>query len=208
MNHMYFLLFAFGVLVLAHLVIDPAFARSDLDKCHIFEISTECDLSGFAHLIIGDMIIGGVLGIVFFIFTERNNRTVKSMIQSNNDMANHRRDFAVKNLKNTINVLLFTSGLIKKITQIYGIANYPTPKSELRDKVDLLSDRFDRLLQSARNGLIYSSDILDPRIIYAVEEACIFLNQITVQVSLNEMHRGGQNDLIISPPITKKLRNY
>jgi len=176
MKTRYFFLSLIGVLVLSTLILDQAFAATDLSKCGFFDLSHQCDLSGIAHLFLGDLIIGGIFGFVFFLFTERNNRAIQSIVRRDFDQANNRKDFAVKNLKGTINLLIFTMGIMKKLTTLYNMPEYVTPKAKLEKKIQIHSTRLENFLNAARNGLFYSSDVLEPDIIYKIEETCLFLS--------------------------------
>jgi len=180
MKTRYFFLSLIGVLFLSTLILDQAFAATDLSQCGFFDVNHQCDLSGLAHLLIGDLIVGGMFGFVFFLFTERNNRAIQAIVKRDFDQANNRKDFAVKNLKGTINLLIFTMGLMKKLTTLYNMPHYVTPKDNLEKKILMNSHRFENFLNAVRHGLFYSSDVLEPDIIYKTEEICLFLSFIQV----------------------------
>lgn len=175
-----FIIFSIGVLTISTLVFSEVYGQSDFEDCGMFEISDVCDASGIANLLIGDILIGGILGFVFAVFSDRNYKAINSMVKRDFDLSNRRKDFAVRNLKSSIHILIFTIGVTKKLTTLYNIPNYVTPKEVLKEKINFHYSRFWLFLDSTRNGLYYSSDVLEPDIMYKIEHTCIFLNQLHV----------------------------
>ena len=168
-----------GILLLTSFTFQDAVAAEERpERCGFFEISDHCDISGILHLIIGDMIIGSMLGGAFYLFTERNNKNLKKIIKEDLDMNNLRRDYAVRNMKNSINTLIFISGHVQKLTKLYNKEGYNS-KDMTKLKIAAEEERLQRFLQSARNGLIYSSDVFDPTIMYEIEGLCTFMGQMS-----------------------------
>lgn len=175
-----FLLTSVAILIISTLVFNEVYAQSDFENCGIFEISDVCDASTIFALVVGDIFIGGILGLLFAYFSDRNYRAIKQMVERDFLLSNRRKDFAVRNLKSSIHILIFTIGITKKLTTLYNLPNYVTPKEVLRDKINYHYSRFIIFLDSTRNGLFYSADVLEPEIMYKIEHACIFLNQLHV----------------------------
>ena len=69
------------------LVIFLGFASTDfafgevLEGCGLWDISTECDLSGWVNILIGVFAFGIFLGVLLFYFAEKNGKLVKSIIK-------------------------------------------------------------------------------------------------------------------------------
>ena len=54
-------------------LISIAYAAGKTPGCGMFEIREGCELAGWMHLILGDMVIGALLAIFLHILAHRNN---------------------------------------------------------------------------------------------------------------------------------------
>ncbi|QDI88258.1 hypothetical protein Nisw_01280 [Candidatus Nitrosopumilus sp. SW] len=204
-----FVIILFSTMILASLTINYAEARADLERCGFFEVNENCDLSGLYHLILGDVIIGGILGAVFFVLTERNNRAIQKIIASEKSWSDARRDFAVRNMKDALNTIMFISGRIKKLTEIYNKKGVTDPKEEIKEKIKDEEAVLQRFLQTARNGLIYSSDVFDPVVMYQIEGMCTFISQMSTVHEGEKILFPKYNDAILKIKILyKQLQTY
>jgi len=159
--------------------------------CEFFDLSPECDLSGWFHLLLGDIIIGSIVGgLLAFLFHRLAHRTQKKLetiIESQENMRLRRKDYAAQHLKNLFNTLLFTIGVINKSTSNFNQAlASETRKDErayLREKMlsELRSDevQMGRVLQLIRNTIIASNDILEPDIIDQIDGVCTFIGELS-----------------------------
>jgi len=161
--------------------------------CEFFDLSPECDLSGWFHLLLGDIIIGSIVGgLLAFLFHRLAHRTQKKLetiIESQENMRLRRKDYAAQHLKNLFNTLLFTIGVINKSTSNFNLAlASETRKDErqyLREKMlsELRSDevQMGRVLQLIRNTLIASNDILEPGVIDQIDGVCTFIGELSAR---------------------------
>jgi len=170
--------------------VDSAFAAAT-PGCGFFDLSPECDLSGWLHLLIGDIIIGsivgGILALLFHRLASRAQKKLEMIIESEENMRTRRKDYAAQHLKNLFNTLLFTIGVINKSTSNFNLAlASETRKDErnyLREKMlsELRSDevQMGRVLQLIRNTIIASNDILEPDIIDQIDGVCTFIGELS-----------------------------
>ncbi len=159
--------------------------------CEFFDLSPECDLSGWFHLLLGDIIIGSIVGgLLAFLFHRLAHRTQKKLetiIESQENMRLRRKDYAAQHLKNLFNTLLFTIGVINKSTSNFNLALASETRRDeriyLREKMlsELRSDevQMGRVLQLIRNTLIASNDILEPDIIDQIDGVCTFIGELS-----------------------------
>ena len=170
--------------------IHSAFAATT-PGCEFFDLSPKCDLSGWLHLLIGDIVIGSVIGgLLAFLFHRLAHRTQKKLetiIESQESMRLRRKDYAAQHLKNLFNTLLFTIGVINKSTSNFNLAlASETRKDEriyLREKMlsEIRSNevQMGRVLQLIRNTIIASNDILEPDIIDQIDGVCTFIGELS-----------------------------
>jgi len=75
--------------------------------CGFFELSQECDLSGWMKLFLGDIGIGVLLGLLLHFFSrrsnikiEKNSEQLEKIIKSQEIQRLRRKDYSVQHLKN------------------------------------------------------------------------------------------------------------
>jgi len=159
--------------------------------CGFFDLAPECDLSGWLHLLMGDIIIGSVVGgllaLLFHRLSHRTQKKLETIIESQETMRLRRKDYAAQHLKNLFNTLLFTIGVINKSTSNFNLALASETRRDerqyLREKMlaELRSDevQMGRVLQLIRNTIIASNDILEPDIIDQIDGVCTFIGELS-----------------------------
>ncbi len=183
-------LLVFAVFFSSIFLVHSAFAAAT-PGCGFFDLAPECDLSGWLHLLIGDIIIGsavgGLLALLFHRLASRAQKKLEIIIESEEKMRTRRKDYAAQHLKNLFNTLLFTIGVTNKSTSNFNLAlASETRKDEriyLREKMlsELRSDevQMGRVLQLIRNTIIASNDILEPDIIDQIDGVCTFIGELS-----------------------------
>jgi len=183
-------LLVFAVFFSSIFFVNSAFAAAT-PGCGFFDLAPECDLSGWLHLLLGDIIIGsivgGLLALLFHRLAKRAQKKLELIIESEENMRTRRKDYAAQHLKNLFNTLLFTIGVINKATSNFNLAlALETHKDErvyLREKMlsELRSDevQMGRVLQLIRNTIIASNDILEPDVIDQIDGVCTFIGELS-----------------------------
>ncbi len=168
----------------------PAFAAVS-PGCEFFDLSPECDLSGWLHLLMGDIVIGSVIGgLLAFLFHRLAHRTqIKLAIitESQEVMRIRRKDYSVQHIKNLFNTLLFIVGIIKKsnTTFNHALASETGKEERLYIRGNLLSElraeeaQMGRVIQLIRNTLISSNDILEPDLVDQIDGTCTFIGELS-----------------------------
>ena len=168
----------------------PAFAAVS-PGCGFFDVGPECDLSGWLHLLIGDIVIGSVIGgLLAFLFHRLAHRTqnkLKIITESQEFMRIRRKDYSVQHIKNLFNTLLFTVGIIKKsnTTFNHALASETRKEERLYIRGNLLSElraeeaQMGRVIQLIRNTLISSNDILEPDLVDQIDGTCTFIGELS-----------------------------
>ncbi len=185
-----FSMLVFAVFFSSIFFVNSAFAATT-PGCEFFDLSPECDLSGWFHLLLGDIIIGSVVGgllaLLFHRLSHRTQKKLETIIESQEKMRLRRKDYAAQHLKNLFNTLLFTIGVINKSTSNFNLALASETRRDerqyLREKMlaELRSDevQMGRVLQLIRNTIIASNDILEPDIIDQIDGVCTFIGELS-----------------------------
>jgi len=176
----------FAALFSSVFFIHTAFAAAT-PGCGFFELSPECDLSGWFHLLIGDMVIGSLLAILFYGISRRTQSKLEIIIQSQEVMRLQRKDYTVQHLKNLFNTLLFTIGIINKSTSTFNraLASETRKEERLYIRGKLLSElraeeaQMARVIQLIRNTLISSNDVLEIDLSDQIDGVCTFIGELS-----------------------------
>jgi len=189
-NLQLFSILVFAVFFSSIFFVHSAFAAVT-PGCGFFDLSPECDLSGWFHLLLGDIIIGsivgGILALLFHRLAHRTQKKLETIIESQENMRLRRKDYAAQHLKNLFNTLLFTIGVINKSTFNFNLALASETRRDerqyLREKMlsELRSDevQMGRVLQLIRNTIIASNDILEPDVIDQIDGVCTFIGELS-----------------------------
>ncbi len=175
----------FSIFVASTFFIHTAFAQVS-EGCGYWDVRLECDLSGWMKLFLGDVGVGAMLAIFLHVLAHRSNvkldanaREIQKILDTQEAVRKTRRDYAVQNLKNHLTTLLFVIGIINRLTINYNSAT--DLKSVLYTKIKDEEERMARILQNARNTIVYSSDILDPALVSQLDGVCTFVSQSSIK---------------------------
>lgn len=80
-----------------------AFAAGTTPGCAIFDVSPECDLSGWMHLLLGDALTGGLLGVLFHYLSHKTNSKINHIINESERLRKKRKNYSIQQLKISFN---------------------------------------------------------------------------------------------------------
>ena len=177
-------LLLFSLFVSSTFLIHSAFGAVS-EGCGLFDVKLECDLSGWMKLFLGDVAVGAALALFLHILAHRtslkleaNGAEIQKILNAQEAVRKARRDYAVQNLKNHLTTLLFVLGIINRLTINYNSAT--DQKSLVYTKIRGEEERMARILQNARNTIVYSSDTFDPTLVNQLDGVCTFIGQASV----------------------------
>jgi len=192
--------------------IHSAFAAVS-EGCGLWDVRPDCDLSGWMKLFLGDVGVGAMLALFLHVLAHRNNvkldangREIQKILDTQEAVRKTRRDYAVQNLKNHLTTLNFVIGIINRLAINYNSAT--DQKSVLYTKIKGEEERMSRILQNARNTIVYSSDTLDPILVNQLDGVCTFIGQASVKETdgLLELEKQEKSRKKIDE-VTKKLQS-
>jgi hypothetical protein len=186
----------FLIFLIATLPTQMAFAAVT-EGCGLFDVNLECDLSGWMKLFLGDIAIAATLAIFLHFLAHRTQSKLEMIIETEENLRNRRKDYAVMQLKSLFNSILYTLGSVNKQI-IHFNTEYRTQTNEdkkiwlrgiLLSEIRAEEAKMGRILLSARNTLIASNDVLNPEINQQISGIITFL----VEISKDE-HEDGTLD--------------
>jgi len=162
------------------------------EGCGLWDVNPECDLSGWMKLLMGDIGVGAVLAMFLHFLSHRttlkleqnglelkkNGENIQKIIEAQETTKKARRDYAVQNLKNHLTTLLFVIGIVNRLTMNYNKTT--EQKSVIYSKIKGEEERMSRIIQNARNTIVYSSDTLDPTLVNQLDGVCTFVGQLGI----------------------------
>lgn len=178
--------------------ISAAYAAGGTPGCGMFEIKEGCELGGWMHLILGDVLIGALLAIFLHVLAHRNNiklennaRTIQKIIEMQEEQRNRRKDYSVFNLKNLFTHMLHILGQVNK-----SVVNFNSTfeldieqkekewrQEKLRNEIQNEENRLGRVIDTTRNNLLAVNDVLEPEVVNQIEGVCMYLSEIKLEES-------------------------
>ena len=157
--------------------------------CGFFDISPECDLSGWFHLVLGDIVIGTLLAILFMRLSTRTQSKLELIIESQEVMRLRRKDYSIIHLKNLFNTLIFTIGILHKSIDNFNrsLASETRKDERLYIRGNLLSElraeeaQVGRAILLIRNTLISSNDVIEPDLLDQIDGICTFIGELSAR---------------------------
>ncbi len=143
-------------------------------------------------LLMGDIGVGAILAVFLHVLAHRttqklekngeelqkNSDNIQKLIEAQENVRKSRRDYAVQNLKNHLTTLLFVIGIVNRLTMNYNKTT--EQKSVIYSKIKGEEDRMVRIIQNARNTIVYSSDTHDPTLVNQLDGLCTFVGQLGI----------------------------
>ncbi|AJZ76217.2 hypothetical protein [Candidatus Nitrosotenuis cloacae] len=178
----------FSVFVISAFFVHNAFGLAS-EECGLWDMKSECDLSGWIGLIVGDIGVAVFLSVLLYFLAQRSNakleqnsveirknsEEIQKIVRAQELLRITRKDHAVKSFKSHIAILLFVIEIINKL-----ITNYNTTteqKSVLYAKIKGEEERLARITQNLKNTITYASDTLDPVLLDQLDGFCTFVSQ-------------------------------
>lgn len=182
----------------------------DSPQCDWFKITEGCDFPSGLDILIS-IFIGVYLAIVIHMMArhqqqkleinsekvQANTIRLEKMLTSQENMRIKRRDFAIQSFKNYLNSLLFTLSSIndsvtsyseeKKSKTFLGGAQSSNIHTRIKNEEEIKQ----RLTQTMRNTIIYSSDVLDPILVSKIDELCTIVGQMHIIENESEIFFSG-----------------
>ncbi len=197
-----------AVLVFCILGVFDAFAAGSTPGCDIFDVSPGCDLSGWMHLLLGDALIGVLLGILFHYLSHKTNAKIEKIIKNSDQLRKRRKNYAIQQLKVSFNGVLFTLGSVQRSINQYNKQSNNTrtietdiQKLPLRRDTDIEKTKLEHSLQRIQNILIATNDTLEPDVTNQINAVVTFIGELSIQE---------KNGLLIFPKyhISKRKAKY
>lgn len=186
-----------SVVFLAYLTFGPS-EQGRQRTCGVWDWNAKCDLSPTAHMIYGDLIIGGFIALLlswfFHHLSRKNQAKIEQIMQNEHNLRNRRKDYAVSHLKNLLTLLFFTMNLLKGSLAHYNRAvKLPDDDRKLWLQSTYLSRlradeaKLGRVLISVRNILVAANDVLEPELVRRVEGVCNFIGELSAEENQDGM---------------------
>ena len=168
-------------------------------ECDWIVIQDGCGMPEAIPLII-DAFIGVYIGILLHVVSHRSMtraqlntskiqavaERVESLIKTQHDWRRNQKSFALRSLKKNLDLVLENiTGMNKAVTLLNeqkksDISFSGVQRTGMISKLKSEESRKNRLIQTIRNTLIYSNDVLDPDFLGQLDDVCSKVNQMAI----------------------------
>lgn len=190
------------VFVFDTLFVGLSFASSMPEECDMFSISLGCDLSGWLHLILGDIGIAASLALLLHLLTHRtntkieqnskatktNSTNIQKIIADQEKIRKRRKIYVINSLKNHLNSLLLCVGLMSRFPD-HTVSTLKETES---------------ILYGMQNSLNLSIDVLDPMLVNQIEKF-LKTNQMNFLQEKSWNHESLKSDVLV---LVKQLNAF
>ncbi len=171
------------------------------ENCDLLTIHHECDISGWLALIVGDVVCGMVLALLFHYISMHSNKKIdearfqiNQIIIEQKKLRDRRETYVIQALKNHFSSLLLCIGIINRF------ANSDNEKQ--RQIADAKTHDLVQILQKGQAVLGVSIDVLDPMLVENIEK---LFTSIEKAVITGKSNGGTDIDLVEIKTTIKNL---
>jgi len=192
----------FSVFVASTFFIHTAFAAATPD-CGFFDVSLQCDLSGWMKLFMGDIAIGAFLALLLHFFSRRSNVkieknsellkenseaikkdsatikkisiTIQKILDTQEYSRNRRRDYFVQSTNSSFNAVLLRLGIMNRI--VLNEKNIDT--DDQYRKLELEEIAIHEVIEKVKHAISLAVDILDPMLVTQIDNLFTYIEQLS-----------------------------
>jgi len=197
-----------------------AFAASS-DECNMFQVTFDCDLSGWMKLILGDIAIAASLALFLHYLAHRSNmkieenskaiknnsESIQKILTNQQETRKRRQIYVIQSFKNHLGALLLCIGIINKFPENL-VQNENNNQNDMFHKSIYKNKEFESILQRSQNTLNLSIDVIDPMLIEQIEQFLIIVEQKVSQNIQNKKPLDYDNLKNNIMQLTKRLNDY
>jgi len=178
-------LIAVGIFCITGII--DVYAAGTTPGCAMFVISPGCDLSGWMHLLLGDAVTGGLLGLLYHFLSHKTNKKIEHIINQAEELRKRRKNYSIQQLKISFNGILFSLGSVQKSVNYYNkqldklkLDKIEIQKILLAKDIDIEKLKLEHNLQRIQNIIIAANDVLEPDITNQINAVVTFIGEITI----------------------------
>ena len=210
------------VILLCMLSVNFAHAAGS-KECSMFNITLDCDLSGWMKLIVGDIALAASLAVLLHYLAHRSNAKIEKNTQIINrnsvliqkilthqqDRMARRQAHTILSLKNQFSSLLLCIGIIHKSSHLTSNENpqieaAPTYQKMLAEGSDMLKSTLSKL----HDTLNLSVDVIESMLVDQIEQFLQVVEQNALHDHQNTKPCDCEHFKNIIMQLTKRLDNY
>ncbi len=176
-------------------VFHAAFAAAT-PGCGLFDISLECDLSGWMKLLMGDIAIGAFLALLLHFFSWRSNIKIEKnseQLKENSEeikensiviqkilaaqeySTNRRRDYFVESTKSSINAILLRLGMMNRIV----LNKDNIDRDDQYHRLELEEAAIHEVVEKVKHAISLAVDILDPMLVSQIDNLFTYIQELS-----------------------------
>jgi len=137
------------------------------EGCSMYEINSECDLSGWMHLVL-DSAQAGALALFLHFLAHRQTKKLEIIITNQESKRTKKEKFANETLKNHFTVLLFNISLLNRAINTHN----DNPEERERKKLTIKDEksRLENIKINIQYTALTCSDVLSPEALTEIQQ--------------------------------------
>ena len=166
-NFRLILLVFFSIVVTFSFTANIVYGAGVTEGCDMFELRSDCDLSGWMHLVL-DSAQAGALALFLHFLSHRQSKKLEIIITNQEKKRINKEKFANETLKNHFTVLLFNISILKQIVNKY---NEKSEKDEnLVEQIKDEQHRLENISLNIQYTSLTSSDVILPEALTEIQQ--------------------------------------
>ena len=161
------LLLFFSVVVTYSFSTNVVYGGGVAEGCSMYEISSECDLSGWMHLVL-DSAQAGALALFLHFLAHRQTKKLELIITNQENKRTKKEKFANETLKNHFTVLLFVISLLNRSINEHN--DNPEEREKKKSSISDGANRLENIKINIQYTALTCSDVLAPEALTEIQQ--------------------------------------
>ena len=161
------LLLFFSVVVTYSFSTNVVYGGGVAEGCSMYEISSECDLSGWMHLVL-DSAQAGALALFLHFLAHRQTKKLELIITNQENKRTKKEKFANETLKNNFTVLLFVISLLNRSINEHN--DNPEEREKKKSSISDETNRLENIKINIQYTALTCSDVLAPEALTEIQQ--------------------------------------
>ena len=161
------LLLFFSVVVTYSFSTNVVYGGGVAEGCSMYEISSECDLSGWMHLVL-DSAQAGALALFLHFLAHRQTKKLELIITNQENKRTKKEKFANETLKNHFTVLLFVISLLNRSINEHN--DNPEEREKKKSSISDGTNRLENIKINIQYTALTCSDVLAPEALTEIQQ--------------------------------------
>ena len=166
------------VALISFLFSQTSYGSKVIEGCELLDIKPGCDISGWMHIVLGDVAISAVLALFLHYIAIKHGAKIEKIIKDDREMRERRKSYAMISLKNRLAALGYRLDILSIIVNKYTKTK---DQSKALHKIDENRIEIKNIIKTIDYVFLSSNDVLEPELIGEIKELIIQIKRYIPQ---------------------------